>query len=51
MHLLATTGVATVPGSAFFHDGAGETMVRFCFAKRDEVLDEACRRLEGAATP
>jgi aminotransferase len=51
MHLLATTGVATVPGSAFFHDGAGETMVRFCFAKRDEVLDEACQRLSGALTP
>ncbi len=45
MHLLRTTGVASVPGSAFFHDGAGEHMARFCYAKTDDVLDEACRRL------
>jgi aminotransferase len=43
--LLRTTGVASVPGSAFFHDGAGDRLARFCFAKRDEVLEEACRRL------
>jgi len=35
-----------VPGTAFYHDAAGENLVRFCFAKEDEVLDEACRRLE-----
>jgi aminotransferase len=46
MSLLAATGVACVPGEAFFHDGGGEHLARFCFAKRDEVLDEACRRLE-----
>jgi aminotransferase len=45
MHLLARTGVATVPGNAFFHDSGGESLVRFCFAKKDADLKEACRRL------
>jgi aminotransferase len=45
MHLLARTGVASVPGEAFFHDDQGEQMLRFCFAKQDDVLEEACRRL------
>jgi len=46
MHLLRKTGVACVPGEAFYHDDAGETLARFCFAKEDSILDEACRRLE-----
>lgn len=46
MHILNNTGVASVPGSAFYHDGAGENLVRFCFAKNDTELDEACRRLK-----
>ena len=45
MYLLKTTGVASVPGSAFFSSG-GEDLVRFCYAKPDEVLVEACRRLQ-----
>jgi aminotransferase len=45
MYLLQQTGVACVPGEAFFSDGAGETLARFCFAKEDNILDEACRRL------
>jgi aminotransferase len=44
-HLLAATGVAAVAGSAFFHNGRGENLLRFCFAKRDDELDEACARL------
>jgi aminotransferase len=44
-HLLAATGVASVAGSAFFRPGGGENLLRFCFAKRDEDLDEACARL------
>jgi len=43
--LLAKTGVAAVAGSAFFHGGKGENLLRFCFAKKDEELREACRRL------
>ena len=45
MYLLHKTGVACVPGSAFYHDSGGETLVRFCFAKKDEELDQACERL------
>ena len=45
MALLAKTGVACVPGEAFFHDDGGEALGRFCFAKDDSVLDEAGRRL------
>jgi aminotransferase len=45
MALLEATGVATVAGSAFYHAGGGENLVRFCFAKNDADLEEACRRL------
>jgi aminotransferase len=44
-HLLAETGVAAVAGSAFFRPGRGEDLLRFCFAKLDSELDEACERL------
>jgi aminotransferase len=43
--LLAKTGVASVAGSAFFRQGKGEDLLRFCFAKKDKDLAEACRRL------
>jgi aminotransferase len=49
---LADTGVAAVAGSAFFltdpHTGhnRGDHLLRFCFAKKQEDLVEACRRLE-----
>jgi aminotransferase len=43
--LLARTGVASVAGSAFFRAGHGEDLLRFCFAKRDHDLDDACARL------
>jgi aminotransferase len=44
-HLLRVTGVAAVAGSAFFRPGHGENLLRFCFAKKDHDLDEACARL------
>lgn len=44
-HLMAATGVAAVAGSAFFRPGRGEDLLRFCFAKQDAELDEACARL------
>jgi aminotransferase len=44
-HLLRSTGVAAVAGSAFFRKGRGENLLRFCFAKQDAELDEACERL------
>ena len=46
MNLLNRTGVACVPGEAFYHDDAGQNLARFCFAKEDAVLDQACRRIE-----
>ena len=46
MALLGKTGVASVPGEAFYHDDSGEMLARFCFAKKTEILEEACRRIE-----
>ncbi|HTK94098.1 MAG TPA: pyridoxal phosphate-dependent aminotransferase [Terriglobales bacterium] len=46
MHLLHTAGVASVPGPSFYSGKGGETMLRFCFAKTDADLAEACKRLE-----
>ena len=36
-----------MPGSAFYANGGGENLTRFCFAKKDEVLSEACTNLRG----
>jgi aminotransferase len=47
MRVLEVSGVASVPGSAFYRGDEGEKLLRFCFAKDDGVLDEACRRLRG----
>ena len=40
-------GVTPVPGSSFFRDGGGRTLVRFVFCKTDEILVEAAGRLRG----
>ncbi len=45
MYLLNRTGVAGVPGEAFFSGQTGANFVRFSYAKTDSDLDEACRRL------
>jgi aminotransferase len=50
MHLLAQVGVASVPGEAFFSEG-GRNLLRFCFAKTDSDLEEACRRLSRMSVP
>lgn len=44
-NLLAATGVAAVAGTAFFADGRGENVLRFCFGKKPEALDRACEAL------
>lgn len=44
--LLGQTGVAGVPGTAFFHSAAGHSLIRFCYAKDDATLAEAARRLQ-----
>jgi aminotransferase len=43
--LLRETGVAAVPGSAFYRGDTGDHLLRFCFAKDDGSLGEAARRL------
>lgn len=45
MAILEATGVASVPGRAFYHDDAGKNMVRFCYSKPLEVLQEAAERI------
>ena len=43
--LLENARVASVPGSAFFVSDAGKRMLRFCYAKDFESLEEACKRI------
>ena len=43
--LLENARVASVPGSAFFVSDAGKRMLRFCFAKDFESLEEGCKRI------
>jgi aminotransferase len=44
MYLLSEAGIASVPGESFFSEG-GRNLLRFCFAKTEADLEEACRRL------
>ncbi|MFT4087285.1 MAG: pyridoxal phosphate-dependent aminotransferase [Gordonia sp. (in: high G+C Gram-positive bacteria)] len=45
-HMLAEVGIAAVPVAAFVDDHASwDHLVRFAFAKRDEVIDDAAQRL------
>src|SRR3954462_3116502 len=45
-YLVQDIGVATVPGSCFYHDPRdGAHQIRFAFCKKPETLDEASRRL------
>ena len=43
--LVTENGVAAIPVSAFYAEGAVRNVVRFCFAKRDATLDAALERL------
>ena len=45
MEILERTGIASVPGRAFYHDDAGSNLVRFCYSKPLEVLEEAAERI------
>ena len=44
-HITTEAGVTAVPVSAFYQSGDVDHFVRFCFCKKDEVLDEALERL------
>lgn len=45
MRILETHGVASIPTSAFLYQGEAPPVLRFCFAKKDETLERAARRL------
>jgi aspartate/methionine/tyrosine aminotransferase len=45
-HITTEAGVAAVPVSAFYQDADVNHFARFCFCKRDHVLDEAISRLK-----
>ncbi len=45
-HMIEHAGVAAVPGSSFFADSTdGAKLIRFCFCKKYETLEEAGSRL------
>lgn len=48
--LVTESGVAAIPVSAFYAEGAVRTVVRFCFAKHDATLDMALERLSAWKT-
>ena len=48
--LIERARVAAVPGSAFYASGRGDRLLRFCFAKDFDALEEACRRLAAFRT-
>jgi aspartate/methionine/tyrosine aminotransferase len=45
-HMIEHAGVAAVPGSSFFANSSdGSSLIRFCFCKKYETLEEAGNRL------
>jgi len=38
-------GVASIPVSAFYHEGTDNKILRFCFAKKTETLERAAEKL------
>lgn len=44
--LTREAGVATIPLSAFYRSGSEQKLVRFCFAKKEETLEEAVYRMK-----
>lgn len=38
-------GIATIPVSAFYRAGNNDQVIRFCFAKKEETLEQAAERL------
>ncbi|HEY8165090.1 MAG TPA: aminotransferase class I/II-fold pyridoxal phosphate-dependent enzyme [Gemmatimonadaceae bacterium] len=50
MWLAEEVGVATVPGTSFYHDPKlGQTVTRFAFCKKPETLERAAERLASLA--
>jgi methionine aminotransferase len=46
--LVARHGVAAIPVSAFYQSGKDDLVLRFCFAKKKETIDEAVEKLSKA---
>ncbi len=44
-HITEKAGVTAIPVSAFYQGGEVKDFARFCFAKKDEAIDEALARL------
>src|SRR5712691_1304935 len=44
--LIENARVASVPGPSFYASSRGDRLLRSCFAKDFEALDEACRRIK-----
>ena len=44
--LVKEYGIATIPMSAFYHDGTDNKVIRLCFAKKQETLDAAAACLQ-----
>ncbi len=45
-NLVKNQGVASIPVSAFYHDKIDHKVLRFCFAKSNETLEKAVKRLQ-----
>lgn len=45
IRLTKEAGVATIPVSAFYQEGKDQKLLRFCFAKKNETLEQAVGRL------
>ncbi|HUR64926.1 MAG TPA: methionine aminotransferase [Chitinophagaceae bacterium] len=45
IRLTKEAGVATIPVSVFYRDGKDDKVLRFCFSKKNETLEEAVNRL------
>lgn len=45
IRLTRERGVATIPVSAFYQEGADSKLLRFCFAKKNETLEKAVEKL------
>jgi methionine aminotransferase len=41
-------GVAVIPVSVFYDTPVDRRVIRFCFAKKDETLREALKRIQAA---
>jgi methionine transaminase len=46
IRLTKEAGVATIPVSAFYHNGKDDKVVRFCFSKKEETLVAAVEKLK-----